>query len=186
MPPLTPQITLTANLESINSGAELGGYLRITLCGYGPQLPAVPGTCMLADAGVPQIIGPQVGSTPISVELFGNDVIQPANTVYEISVLDQNKDVIQSGLYSFTGTQTVDLSQAAQIVQPYGFPLGGLAYLACSGSIPGTVFVAPGPVIAVTYNGVMLRQTLYTVAGNIITLLFTPEAGDRIDAFCIA
>lgn len=182
----TPTITLTANLESIVNGTELGGYLRVTLCGYGPQLPAIPGTCMLADAGVPQIEGPQVGSTPISIELWGNDVIQPANTFYEVSILDQNKNVIQSGMYTFTGSGTTDLSQASQIVPPYGFPIANLAYAACTGAVPGTVYTAPGNAIAVTYNGILLRKSLYTISGPIITLLFTTEVGDRIDAFCIS
>lgn len=182
--PLTPQITLTANLESIANATELGGYLRITLCGYGPQLPAVPGTCMVADAGVPQIFGPQVGATPISVLLWGNDVITPSNTFYEVSILDPNKNVIQSGMYTFTGSGTTDLSNAVQNVPPYGFPLGGLAYMACEAS-GGAVYTAPGPAVAVAYNGVLLDAQYYTISGPLITLTWTPELGDKINAFCI-
>lgn len=187
----TPAITLTANLDSIIAAAAEGGYLRITLCGYGPQMPAIPGTCMLADAGVPQMVGPQSGTAPLSVALFGNDVIQPPNTFYEISLLDENRDVIQSGIYQFSGTGSQDLSQAMQILSPYnlGFVLANLRYAKCT-VVPasgGTVFTAPtSKVIAIAYNGVLVGAEFYTTNGAQITLKgWTTESGDRIDAFCI-
>ena len=187
---LTPQITLTANLESILGAAEVSGYLRITLCGYGPQIPAVPGTCMIADAGIPMFVGPQVGATPLSIALWGNDVITPANTFYEVSVLDANKNVIQSGMYTFTGSGTIDLSQAGQILPPYnlGFVLSTMKYLQCNSTppvLPNNTFQAPGPVVAVAYNGLLLGSEFYTITGTQINLTFTTELGDRIDAFCI-
>jgi hypothetical protein len=190
MPPLTPQITLNATLDSSVGGQSLGGWLRVTLCGYGPQLPAIPGTCMLADAGVPQLVGPQVGSTPITVQLWGNDVITPQNTFYEVAVLDQNKDVIQSGIYQFNGAGSFDLSQVAQFIPPYGFGIGYLSYLPCTGS--GATWTAPGPIVGVAYNGIMLPMGAalpflsWTPNGATgITLNFSAELGDQIDAFCI-
>lgn len=287
--PITPGITLTANLQSVLGGAALGGYLRITLCGFGPVLPCVAGTGMLADAAVPQVKGPQVGSTPLSQVLYGNDVITPASTFYEIALLDQNRNVIQSGMYQFangpagfpveitkvtvitlappsvtafvvltpatpvtvvadarfsfsgftnyvtlngktytwepnavppnflqpgdvgfvdtgggntagayvdTGTMTaltttVDLSQATQIVAPFGFALAGLSAQACSGAVPGNTYLSPGPIVALFYNGVLLPRgqafpTLsYTAAGEVATLNFNTEPLDRIDALCI-
>src|SRR5215469_2552433 len=68
----TPQITLTATLDTIMGGGFEGGWLRITLCGYGPAAPTVPGA-MLADAGIPQLLGPQAGGTALTIALFGND-----------------------------------------------------------------------------------------------------------------
>lgn len=191
---VTPQITLTANLESILAGAELGGYLRITLCGSGPVIPAVPGTCILADATIPKIIGPQVRSTPISIELYGNDVIVPGPdiTFYEIAVLDQDKNVIQSGNYRFDGAGTTDLSEAAQILAPYGFFLGFLKVVACTGAVPGTHYAAPGAqfIVAVLYNGVVLDPTDWSAVGRAITLNFATEIGpdgtpDKINALCV-
>jgi hypothetical protein len=186
----TPQITLTANLESIMGGVAAAGYLRVTLCGYGQVAPAVPGTAMLADAGVPQLTGPQAGTTPISVTLFGNDVIVPAATFYDIAVLDAHKNVIQTGNYQFNGSGAFDLSTLQPITAPYGFPLLSLEYRPCAGS--GTTYNAPGqPVLAVTYNGILMRPNLpapfnsYTVSGAVITLTFTADPLDRIDAFCI-
>lgn len=185
----TPQITLTANLDSILAAAANAGYLRITLCGYGPQVPAVPGTCVLADAGVPQMVGPQNGS-PLSIALFGNDVIQPPNTFYEIAVLDANQDVIQCGMYQFTGSGSFDLSQAQQILPPFnlGFAISTLVYARCTQvGLGGSVYTAPGVPVAIAYNGVLMGSEFYTISGDTITLNgWSTEVGDRIDAFCIA
>jgi hypothetical protein len=149
---------------------------------------------MLADAGVPQLVGPQVASAPLSVVLFGNDVITPANTFYEISVLDSNKDVVQSGNYQFTGAAIFDLSTVFPILPPYGFPLAMLAYQPCALGLNNHSFTAPGPVIAPAYNGVLLPEgatapTLsYTLdsTGKGITLNFDIDPSwERIDAFCL-
>lgn len=190
--PTTAQITLSANMQSI-LGAGQNGYMRITLCGFGPILPAVPGVAMLVDAGVPQTVGPGGSSSPLTQLLWGNDVISPASTFYEVAILDQNRNVIQCGNYTFTGSGTIDLSSAPQIVPPYGFPLTVLRYAHCTGAIPGTVYTAPGPVIAVTYNGILMvpgqapPTKSYTLSGNVITLNFSTSVGDRgIDAFCLA
>jgi len=189
MPPLTPQITLTANLQSILAGAETGGSLRITLCGSGPIIPSVPGTCVLADATIPQKVGPQVGATPISVTLYGNDVIEPGPdiTFYEIAVLDDEDNVIQSGNFRFDGTQTIDLSDAAQIVAPYGFWLGFLKVVGCTGAVPGTHYAAPGAkqIIAVMYNQGILDPTDWSAVGAAITLNFATLLGDKINALVV-
>jgi hypothetical protein len=195
---LPGQFQLQANLGSI-TGDPVGGYLRITLCGFGPVVPFwKPGPAgMLANAGVPQTYGPQVGSTPLLVTLWTNTSITPDGTFYEIAVEDASRNVIQCGNYQFsTSGVTVDLSTAVQIVSPYGFPLSSLKFAPCTGTIPGiigTVYTAPGsPVLAVAYNGIFLRggQSLptlsYTVVGTSITLNFATQAGDRIDAFCIS
>jgi len=181
-------VNLSANLESVIEGAELGGYLRITLCGFGPVIPCVDGVAMLADAGIPQLIGPQQGSTPLTVALWGNDAITPQNTFYEIAVLDQDRNVIQTGMYQFTQGNNVDLSSAAQILPPFGFLLTALRYQQCTGALIGgnRIFIAPGSAIAATYNGILMNSSQCTISGNVVTLSFDPEIGDRIDAFCIS
>jgi hypothetical protein len=184
--PATPQITLTANLESILAGAETSGWLQITLCGFGPVMPSVPGTGMLADAGIPQLAGPQVGSTPISQLLYGNDVISPAGTFYSVAVMDSQQNVVQTGNYIFSGSGSQDLSNAIQIVPPYGYLPGFLSVQRLDGDVPGTVYTAPGPIVAVFYNGALMRPTIdYTLAGNVVTLRFSTEVLDNVYALCI-
>ena len=122
--PVTPQITLNFTLLDM-SGVQTGSsaqpaYLRIALCGFGAALPRVPGTAMIAKVATwPQDI-PYTGASG-TVQLFGNDVIQPSGTYYCISILDINKNVIQSNIYTFTGTQTVDLSSAIATIPSPGF-----------------------------------------------------------------
>lgn len=64
-----------------------------------------------------------------------------------------------------------------------------LQYLACSGAVPGTVYTAPGPLVAVANQGALLRPGIdYTVSGPVsgpvITLSSTTSAGDAIYALC--
>lgn len=184
--PITPAFTLTADLKSI-LGPDNAGYLEITLCGFGPQLPSIAGSYMLADAGVPQLVGP---GPAISQVLWGNDQITPGSTFYSIAVMDGKKNIVQAANYRLTGSGG-DLSTLAPILAPYGFPLGDLSYQPCAGPVPGSVYHAPGPIIAVTYNGVILPEeaatglTWFRGSGNSVNLNFTTQAGDLIQAFVI-
>ena len=185
----TPAFTLTANLKSV-LGTDSSGYLEITLCGFGPQLPIVPGTLgsniVLADAGIPQLVGP--GPT-ITQVLWGNDQIRPSSTFYSIAVLDAKKNVVQAANYVLTGSSG-NLSTLIPIIAPYGFPLGDLIYQQCTGAVPGTVYQATGPIIALTYNGVVLPEgssgfTWSRGANNTANLNFSTQVGDLIYAFVI-
>ena len=65
--------------------------------------------------------------------------------------------------------------------------LARLQYLECAGDVPGSVYIAPGVVIAVVYNGALLtRNVRYSESAGVIILKFTTEEGDRIDALCLA
>lgn len=109
--PLTPAITLTANLQDIGGNLDNGGSLVIVLCGYGPVLPRIAGTTMLAKVAPQKYIA--VAGT-LSIPIWGNDVITPGSTYYSISVLDERGNVVQAGIYQLTGSGTVDLSTLTQ------------------------------------------------------------------------
>ena len=184
----TPNTTLTATLDDL-TGAAAGSLanpakLRITLCGFGPILPLISGTAMLAKTG-PFAIYSTGGA--ITTALWGNDQITPSGTYYSIEILDGEDNVVQCGAYQFTGGGTFDLSNAVQIVPPYGFFLGGLVVRQCTGAIPGHSYSAPGFIIAVFYNGVLLRPTIdYNLSGPYtINLTFSTELGDNIYVECI-
>lgn len=192
--PATPNITLTATLDDL-TGAAIGSLadpakLRIALCGFGPNLPKIVGTAMLAKTGPFDI--PSIG-VAISTKLWGNDQISPSGTYYSIEILDGDDNVVQCGAYQFTGGPiTIDLSNVPQIVPPYGFSLGSLQLRQCTGVVPGTAYTAPGLVIAVFYNSGLLAppgasSPDYSLsgAGTIANLNFSTEAGDKIYALCV-
>jgi hypothetical protein len=200
MPAPTPQITLNFTLLDFE-GNELGtatqpAWLRIALCNFGSNLPRVAGAGVIAEVSSWFVDVPYYG-TPGTIKLWGNDVILPGPdvTYYAISVLDTNKNVVQTALYQFDGTETVDLSSATPINPPSPPSIPSLQYLPCTGVVPGTFYTAPGKVIAAAYNGVLMPRgaalpTLsYTLSGDtVISLNFTTETGspdDRIDALCI-
>lgn len=72
------------------------------------------------------------------------------------------------------------------------WPFPALRFMPCTGAVPGSVFTAPGRVIAATYNGVLLPRNAaaptlsYTAAAEVIALNFVTGPEDRIDALCIA
>ena len=183
----TPNITLTATLQDL-MGEAVGSTanpakLSIALCGFGPLLPCVIGAAMIARPG-PVYIESTDGT--ISFSLWGNDQITPTGTYYSVAVLDGQGNVVQCGAYQFTGSGSQDLSDAVPIVPPYGFPAGRLKMAMCTGAVPGTVYVAPGsPVAAVFYNGILLAPSYYSLSFETITLTFTTESGDTINALCV-
>jgi hypothetical protein len=112
-----PAITLTATLLDV-LGAAAGSVanpakLRICLCGFGPVLPKIAGTGMLARVGPLDVFSS--GAT-ISTLIFGNDVILPAGTYYSIEILDGSDNVVQCGAYKLTGSGPQTLDGQTQIV----------------------------------------------------------------------
>lgn len=196
MPTPTPDVTLDFTLLDYQ-GNELGtatqpAWLQIALCNYGSNLPRVEGAGIIGEVSSWFVNIPYFG-TPGSIELWGNDQITPAGTYYAVSVLDTNKNVVQTQLYIFDAG-TYDLSTATPINPPNPPGIPSLELAACSGAVPGTTYTAPGVIVpgGVFYNGVQLRPGLafplisYTQSGNsTINLNFTTETGDRVDALCI-
>lgn len=188
----SPQITLTATLMDF-SGLKIGSAtnpakLRIALCGYGQTLPKVAGVGNIAKvASWPSDI--LFEGQAISVFLWGNDVISPAGTYYEIAVIDTLGNVVQSGIYQFTGTETIDLSNATQIMQPSPLSplvieIGQLLKAAgVAGSLTYTLpyTVAPNTIVKLFWNGLKLLSTNYTISGVTVTLNFTPATGDTLE-----
>ena len=188
--PLTPQITLTATLSDFTNTAAGStaspAKLRIALCGSSLGLPEVPNTCTLT-----QIVKDffATSGTPLSINLFGNDVITPAGTYYTITVLDGQDNVVQCGRYQFTGNSvTVDLSNATPMPAAGAIRLTGAVP---NGLFPGSAYTLPtlavgGFVSAVVfYNGGMQianEDGNYLVNGRGLALFFPTQAGDALYA----
>lgn len=120
----TPGVTLTATLDDL-FGAQIGtaanpAKLRITLCGYGPQIPRVAGAGVIGRPG-PVFI--EATGSPLSESLWGNDQILPSGTYYTIAVLDGQGNVVQSGAYQLFNGHTYDLSNLSPLINPgYSYP----------------------------------------------------------------
>lgn len=181
--PITPQITLTANLQDISgvvAGTDISpAVLRIALAGFGLVLPCIVGTSNIAQPGPEDFYD---SGTGINIKLWGNDVINPLGTYYAITILDADGNILQTGAYQFSGTTTIDLSSAPQIV-----PSNSIAYLPSTGAVPGSTYVVAGVVVMALYNGNALRPGIdYTLSngGKQINLTFSTQPGDNISALC--
>ena len=160
---LLPLLTAIVNILAI-----LGAYL-----------PAVPGVGILADAGIPQSIV-QVGSTEISVELYGNDVIEPLNqTFYDIAILDTAGDVVQRGCYQFTGSETVDLStQQPMYPGPLAPQPGGYVETAFSATPVFNGAGWSGPIVFdITLTGNVTSSTLVNIRIGQFVMFFIEQDG---------
>jgi hypothetical protein len=193
--PATPNIVLTATLDDL-TGAAAGSTanpakLRIALCGYGPVLPKIAGTAMLAKTGPFTVYSSGAG---ISTPLWGNDQITPGNTFYTIELLDGEDNVVQCGAYALTGVGTQDLSNAVPIIPQGGPQMFNIVCNKLNGNVPGTVFTIPTPmwgsILLLLYRGAGLRPPTdanpdYTVNGQTVTTNFTATAGGELYALYV-
>src|SRR5208282_2203156 len=178
---LTPQITLTITLNDF-SGAQIGStgnpaYVRVALCNFGQFLPRVPGTTMIGEiASWPEDI-PYTGSQ-ITVKLWGNDVITPAGTYYAISILDANKNVLQTAAYVFEGVVTADLSALSPTFPSYSpSVMGSLVTVPFSATPEFNCSLVDGPVgFDLTLTGDVASSTLLApFAGQIVTFIIVQD-----------
>jgi hypothetical protein len=114
---LTPQISLTIALDDLQ-GVSIGSvgnpaFVEIALANYGATLPRIAGTAMLGRVGPATQRIPYEGA-PITVTLWGNDVITPAGTYYVFNIFDDQLNILQSAAYVFAGTIDADLSTLPQ------------------------------------------------------------------------
>jgi hypothetical protein len=142
--PLSPTIDVTITLNDLqgNQPGSVGNpaFVEIALANFGPTLPRVPGTAILGKVGPWSQRIPYEGA-PITVTLWGNDVITPANTYYVITIFDDKNNILQSAAYVFTGALTADLStlpQAAIGPAPSGVNGGEVNVAATPGYVAAT------------------------------------------------
>lgn len=189
--PQTPQITLTATLDTLTGGAAGStanpAKLVVTLCNYDPHLPRIAGTAMVAAVVT---IARADDASQVSIPLWGNDVITPAGTYYNISIVDGQGNIVQSDNYQLTGSGTIDLSALTPYV-PSPFPPNAVTFaddIVPTGVINGfndtfTLPQSPNPPSSLNLflNGQRLTEGLgYVLKANTITYQpgFIPQVGD--------
>jgi hypothetical protein len=172
----SPGVTLTATLQDTSGDDDFGAWIRITLCNYGAALPRVIGTSMLVK--IKQRLALAEGI--LSIPLWGNYQINPTGTYYDIALLDEKQNVVQSGLYQFMNPGTYDLSNLGPYSPgpPYIPPVGDAVLLFPPGqalqTVDGPLTVQGNVVVTGTVNG---APTLYVVPINSGTPVFDGSQG---------
>lgn len=198
----TPQITLTATLQDQTGKPIPKAQLIITLCGYGQVLPCIIGTTMLAKVGPLEYTltaGDTSAWTTIDgtsggpgIPLWGNDAIFPSNTFYSVAVADAKKNIVQCGIYQFTGSGEMDLSGVSQLPTAPGTPLfaddqplsGTINGINAAFSLPQSP--QPQSSVQLYKNGVLQKQgTDYTMQGFFVIYkpVSIPQPGDTHVAY---
>jgi hypothetical protein len=90
----------------------------------------------------------------------------------------------QGGFYPEILTTALD--RLTILIQQLQVAVGSMpkAMGACVVTTPGTVYEAPGPVVAVFVNGLLQKSSDYTVTGTFITFKYTLDLGDLVYALC--
>lgn len=101
-------ITVTGTFEAIIGSTS--GSVQFELINFGTDVPRVSGTGVLTSLKTTSAVG-----TSFTVNIFGNDVITPANTYYMVTFFDANGNVASTAPYSFTGAGPYDLSSTSPI-----------------------------------------------------------------------
>lgn len=160
-------ITLTATAQDA-FGAAVGtvanpSKLRIALVGFGPQLPRITGTSIIAKPG-PIYLSSTNGS--FSTPILGNDVITPSGTYYEIALLDGRGNVLQAAAYQLIGAGTQDLSNLAPIFNPgYSLPQGYIIIPAAGGA--GLAMNANGWTADLTFDITLAANVTSSTLGGL-------------------
>jgi hypothetical protein len=173
----SPSVTVIGNFESLTGAST--GYIRVTLAGYGAQIPRVSGTGILAPLSYTSSV-----AASFSVTLWGNDVLSPTNaTYYLVSIYNADgSNVVYQIPYQFTGSGTLDLSTLTPIgiapPPPLPIPSTVGANLFAAGPSSG----GPGPmtyrsIVTADVQGVAVVDSPtapQTVTGQTLNLVSAP------------
>lgn len=192
-------------MSDLLGAAQPGSTLTVQLCGYGSQVPRVYASGLFAQTS--PLAVKAGGSGIITMILYGNDVITPANTYYTFAVADDQGNTVQLNAYQFTGAGTFDLSTAnlydplppsipsinPVLLNPPGGATqtinGGIVIngnLVVNGTINGggsiyTVAYAP----SVTFNGQLGGSFKLTLTGNVGSSFISNMTGKLLVPFRI-
>lgn len=171
--------TLTGKLVNIaGDDAPEEGSITIALCGYGSQVPIVPGSGIIGRLTTLEIDADANGD--VEAELWGNDKIAPAGTYYTVTVKNSNGDIMQVNAYVFTDGASYDLGKAIPFdpnQPPPQLPpliINQLLIIAFSPTpdFPGDQYLSWG--IQLT-GDVTSSTTSNTFAGNLYTFIITQD-----------
>jgi hypothetical protein len=161
------------------------GTVKFTLCGYGGQFPRGIGegadVGSICEVESEEVAGDEGGS--FSVQLVGNDVIDPPGTYYAVTIKNANGDIVQCNAYMFLeshGNYDLDFEKPFDPTLPPS-PLPPLIYNqlliippSATPNFPGDQYTAWGlsmtmDVTSSTISGV--------VQGNLYTFIITQGGG---------
>jgi hypothetical protein len=105
--------TVTATLADISGNAPQNSFLRFRLRGFQGFVPRVLGTAVMAET---QIDAAPAGDGTLTVDIYGNDNIDPSNTWYTVEYWSNGR-ISSSANFLIIGT-SFDLDSAAQLNPP--------------------------------------------------------------------
>lgn len=175
--------TVTGNLQFL-TGSTDQGYVLFDLINFGDYIPRVIGTTNIVKRST---LVQADASGAVSTTLWGNDNINPAGTLYQVSVMDDSKVVIQYDTFNITGS-TFDLNSASPTPAPPAPTVSASEVLSvtsiAAGNFTQVHTLAQLPTwadIAMTSGGFIYFQSTKFDASNLY--LVASDAGITADIF---
>jgi hypothetical protein len=163
--PSTPTITIRGTLENLIGTADAGS-VRFELVNYGSDVPRIVGTCIIGQ--VEQTVQAD-GTGAFSIVLWGNDVITPANTYYNVRISNSAGAELVVVPYQFSGVGGFDLStlQPFNLSAPTSTPV--ITPNAVVTNPTATQIISVFPLAATTFNASTGFQISGTAtSGNVL------------------
>lgn len=157
------------------------GTAEWALCGYGSQIPRIPGQALvsLLTQPIPANTSEQDAGT-FSAYLYNNLLIAPSGTYYTLTVRNANGDIAQVNAYRFTAPGSFEIDGLVPYdpnQPPPGLPPLILNLLLIVPYSPNPVF--PGDQYAswqITLNGDATATFTNLVDGNLYTIIIVQDA----------
>ncbi len=104
MAAVNPDVQVTGSFNTVTSPtqnpATEDGTAQWALCGYGSQIPRIPGQALVARLTDPIPVTTSNGT--FAVWLYNNELIAPSGTYYTLTLKNSNGDIAQINAYRFT------------------------------------------------------------------------------------
>lgn len=179
-------VHVTGNLQTILGGQSEESIIEVALCGYGAQVPRMNQATL---AG--RVTDGASGEKEINVDpsdgffefyCTANDLIDPANTYYTVTIKDDNGDIIQVNAYQFFNGLDYNLNTADPF-DPSQLPPPQTPYLVMDLLLdvpyaPGLVYFPGNQYTAweITLTGDCFPSFTLLTDGNLYTVIIIQDA----------
>ena len=177
-----PDVQVTGTFNTVTSPVQTAevenGTAEWALCGYGSQIPRIPGQAMVARLSEP--IATTINAGTFTVWLYNNVLIAPPGTYYTLTIRNSNGDIAQINAYRFTaagnyeidGLTPYDPNQPPPALPPLILNLLLVVAYSSAPDFPGDTYTS----WQITLNGDATATFSDLVDGNLYTIIIVQDS----------
>jgi hypothetical protein len=182
MPTVIPDVQVSGSFNTVTAPnqnpAPEDGTAQWALCGYGSQIPRIPGQALIARLTDPIPVTQSNGT--FTVWLYNNQLIAPSGTYYTLTLKNSNGDIAQINAYRFTspgnfeidGLIPYDPNQPPPALPPLITDLLLVVPYVPNPDFPGDTYTS----WQITLNGDATATFSSLVDGNLYTIIIVQDS----------